>query len=81
MSPVFQAFNLIVPEPPVLVVQVHDVGPLPYPVAPLAIWLIVEPLGMGLNQDRVGWGVVVDHVNHNLHAPRMDGLAEFLEVL
>ena len=50
-------------------------------VSGVSVGLPVEPLGVRLPQHRVGRGVVVDHVDHALHALCVDGVDERLEIL
>ena len=80
-GPEAQGLDLVVPEPGVRVVQVNDVGPVAVAVAGSALGVVVEKLRVRLIEHRVRRGVVIYHIDHDLHAARVDLVHQLLEVL
>ena len=81
LRPAHQGLRQVVPEAGVGVVQVDDIRPVAHLVAGPAVGTPVEELRMLPEEDGVRGGMVVDHVDHALHAPRVDGVHQGLEVL
>ena len=79
--PEAERFDLIVPERAVAIVKVDDVGPVADLVADLSRGVAVIKVRMLAEQHGVGRGVVVDHVDHDLHAAAVDLVAEEAELL
>ena len=80
-SPHYKRIRQILPKPAVGVVQVDDVGPVAELVARLAVGVVVEVFRMLAVENRVGRGVVVDHVDHAFHAVRVDLAHQRFKVL
>ena len=81
LRPHLQAFDLIVPEGALAVIEVDHVGPvadlvadIPVPVAPVELRMLPQQHG-------VGGAVVIHHVDHDLHAAAADLAAERTEIL
>ena len=81
LRPLAQRLDLIVPESRHGVVQVDDVGPVADLVTGIAVFVAVIELGVLPQQHRVRRGVVIDHVDHALHAAPVDLLRQSFEVL
>ena len=80
-SPHYKRIRQILPKSAVGVVQVDDVGPVAELVARLAVGVVVEVFRMLAVENRVGRGVVVDHIDHAFHAVRVDLAHQRFKVL
>ena len=80
-GPHAQRLNLVLPEIPLRVIQVNDVTPVPDMVAKGAVRFVIEPFRVVLPQPGVRRGMVVDDINHALHAVRMNGIHQGPEVV
>ena len=80
-GPLDQRFDLIVPQRPAGIVQIHHVGPVAHVIAHAAVTLPVEELRVLHRQHRVGRGMVIDHIDDALHAPAVNFIHQRLEIL
>ena len=81
LRPHFQRIDLIAPQLPVFVVQIHHVPPVRHMAAGSALLIVEKPLRVGVRQNGIRRRVVVHHVDDALHAPDVDGVHQMAEVL
>ena len=81
LRPLLQRVDLIAPQLPVFVVQIHHVPPVRHMAAGSALLIVEKPLRVGVRQNGIRRRVVVHHVDDALHAPDMDGAHQMAEIL
>ena len=81
LRPHHERVDLIGPEVAVAIVEVDDVCPVAHLIAGLAIRAVIEELRMLGVERGVRRGVVVDDVDHALHAALVDLVHERLEIV
>ena len=81
LRPVAQRFDLILPQRPVFVVQIDDVGPVAHLIAAGAVGPGVKVFRVLRYQRGIGGGVVIHHIDDAFHAPAVDLLHEKQKVL
>ena len=81
LRPHHERVDLIGPEVAVAIVEVDDVCPVAHLIAGLAIRAVIEELRMRGVERGVRRGVVVDDVDHALHAALVNLIHERLEIV
>ncbi len=76
-----ERFDLIVPEGGISIVEVDHIRPIPNFIAGRPVRLAPEELRMLGQKHRVRRGVIIHHVDHQLHAPFMHRVGKGDEVL
>ena len=81
LRPLHQRFDLIVPKRCVAVVEVDNIAPIRHTAGGIAIFIPQEELGMVVCQHGVGRGVVIDHINDELHPALVALPHQMLQIL